>query len=856
MKLDFEIFRGEKYTKLWLVFWSLVFVGLILFLNKGYFEEKLNKDLIVVDIKDSSKLIKDGLVELDFIEGAIAKITQNSRISVAKIIVENGNLEIYKNNKLLSFKNSNTRILFLKNTDLTIQSNSKATVKVSFKTVNLKAIIVVFLLILFWILLLVFSYMKNQAPLTIGIFAVYILTMYAEKVTFNQNIILSSMFGTFLLLALILFILIYLNSYAKKINRENYFSIFTGFIFFVIAVVPISLISYYISFGVGFGAEAVHAILQTNNDEAIDFFLEFISIKAILFFIFVSLLLFYISIWHKKNDIKDSKKSLIGVLIAILLVLSFVYAKNTRLPKFFTNAYNQYISELNEFKELQNKRKTDPINASKSEAGETYIFIIGESHNKNHMQIYGYPRETTPRLKEFLDKNEIVKFDNIYSNHTHTMPVLSLALTEASQYNNKSYFDSASIVEVLNASGFETTWLTNQNLLGAWDNLVSIIANQADTVVGINKSIGKTTKTQKYDGDLIPYLEKILDKKSSKNRAIFVHLMGSHGGYCARFPDDFKIFKEELNQATFGRKIAEDKSLKDIVNCYDNSVLYNDFVVSNIIKKIKEKDGVNALVYMADHADDVFGKLGHNSGKFTFEMTQIPMLAYFSKEYQEKHKNSYETFVQNHDRLFSNDMYYDTLIGITGVKTEFYNSKFDLSSKEYELKDEDAKTLHGKRNYNDKDNYFYWQKQNVKSLKQDNLADKFFPHRVDSFGKLNDVWQSGYRSFEVDMVFNYKKDGKFYVGHNHPVMGTDLESFLSSVDYKKINRMWFDFKNLNNETQKVAKEELERLDKIFNLKEKVILESSWISNEFSKFSDSGWHTSYYLPTGKIVDLLK
>ncbi len=87
-------------------------------------------------------------------------------------------------------------------------------------------------------------------------------------------------------------------------------------------------------------------------------------------------------------------------------------------------------------------------------------------------------------------------------------------------------------------------------------------------------------------------------------------------------------------------------------------------------------------------------------------------------------------------------------------------------------------------------------------------------------------------------------------------MGTDLENFLSSVDYKKINRMWFDFKNLNNETQKVAKEKLERLDKIFNLKEKVILESSWISNEFSKFSDSGWHTSYYLPTGKIVDLLK
>ena len=140
-------------------------------------------------------------------------------------------------------------------------------------------------------------------------------------------------------------------------------------------------------------------------------------------------------------------------------------------------------------------------------------------------------------------------------------------------------------------------------------------------------------------------------------------------------------------------------------------------------------------------------------------------------------------------------------------------------------------------------------------MKNNHLEDKFFPHRVNSFGKLKDVWELGYRSFEVDMVFDYKKDGKFYVGHNDGVMGTDLESFLKSVDYKQINRMWFDFKNLNKNNYKEAFVELERLNSIFDLKNKVILETSWKDEEFKKFSESSWHTSYYLPTGTMKNLL-
>lgn len=335
----------------------------------------------------------------------------------------------------------------------------------------------------------------------------------------------------------------------------------------------------------------------------------------------------------------------------------------------------------------------------------------------------------------------------------------------------------------------------------------------------------------------------------------FVHLMGSHGGYCSRFPNEYSLFESDLDIDTFGKAISSDVSLKNSINCYDNSVVYNDYIVSSIINEAKKYEGVSALLYFSDHADDVISKLGHNSGKFTFDMTQIPFIAWFSDEYKEKYKTKFDNLEQNQDKLFPNDRIYDTLIGISNIKTNLYNKEFDFSSSSYKIDEHNSTTLHGKRKYSENSNQYFWQKKNFEFLKNNHLEDKFFPHRVNSFGKLKDVWELGYRSFEVDMVFDYKKDGKFYVGHNDGVMGTDLESFLKSVDYKQINRMWFDFKNLNKNNYKEAFVELERLNSIFDLKNKVILETSWKDEEFKKFSESSWHTSYYLPTGTMKNLL-
>ncbi len=153
--------------------------------------------------------------------------------------------------------------------------------------------------------------------------------------------------------------------------------------------------------------------------------------------------------------------------------------------------------------------------------------------------------------------------------------------------------------------------------------------------------------------------------------------------------------------------------------------------------------------------------------------------------------------------------------------------------------------------------YSKLQEKNTKYLLEINQTSRVFPHRVNSIGKLQDIWKVGFRSFETDAYFKRDNLNLFRVGHDDKAMsGIDFSRLLSSVDYTKIERIWLDFKNLNIDNFDDALARLQYLDNKFKVKEKIIIESGNDSGFFKKFRDKGWHISYYLPTEKILNLLK
>ena len=141
--------------------------------------------------------------------------------------------------------------------------------------------------------------------------------------------------------------------------------------------------------------------------------------------------------------------------------------------------------------------------------------------------------------------------------------------------------------------------------------MVSVLASEADHLVGINRTVGEHVVTQKYDGALIKEVEKVLNSQSEMNRVIFVHLIGNHFDYCSRYPDlEYTVYKGDLNKGQFG-SLADKIELHRNINCYDNSVVYNDFVMSKILESLKKHKSVSGLIYLSDHGEDVIGRKGH-----------------------------------------------------------------------------------------------------------------------------------------------------------------------------------------------------------------------------------------------------
>lgn len=714
-----------------------------------------------------------------------------------------------------------------------------------------------FLVPFLWTILVIFLLGKEHTYIAINSYIIFMLMLFSEKLNFGM-LSFSNIMAYMLLLFAITFIFTFVYQELTQFKKFRIAFIFSTLSALIVYIIPLFFIIYALNFDQEVTKDILYAVFQSNNSESYEYVADFIAPKYIFLFIGVTAIIGTLLYRQEKKETLKIEKSLLAFVIITFLSTTLAQFPQLRLVNFVIDGLNTYDKELRLFREVQEKRKSGEItfNATKEAKGETYIIVIGESLNKKHMGIYGYLRDTTPLLSKMNASGELMVFNNAYANHTHTVPVLSLSLTEANQYNKKIYYDSLSILDILSKADVETYWLTNQTIYGAWDNMVSVLASSSDHLIALNKSIGEQTKTQQFDGALIDEVKKVLADKSDKNRVIFVHLIGNHGSYSSRYPkDEYTIYKDKLKLGEFGTDALKNTK----INHYDNSVIYNDYVVSTILKEFQKEEGANAFIYMSDHADDVIGRLGHNSSKFTYEMTQIPLIAWFSEGFQKKYVEKYNTFSSHRNILFSNDMLYDTMIGLFGIKSDAYNSQYDFTSVDYILDPKDALVLHGKqskRQYTDKSNYIYWQKVNTQYLVDSNQSSRIFPHRVNSIGKLRDIWNDGFRSLELDARFGDNNTTVFQMGHNHGVMGITMEEFLKSVDYLEIERLWLDFKNLNHENYKEAIERLEYLDGKYDIKKKFIVESGTTAPFFKEVRKAGWHTSYYMPTGKIVKLLK
>jgi len=299
-------------------------------------------------------------------------------------------------------------------------------------------------------------------------------------------------------------------------------------------------------------------------------------------------------------------------------------------------AYHRYLDTLANMQQmLHSASNVAPLHNFKDAAAHqpaTLVLVIGESTNRQRMSLYGYPRSTTPELDKL--KDQLTVFDNVITPRPYTIEALQQVLTFADEENPELYLSTPSLVAMMKQAGYKTFWITNQQTMTKRNTMLTTFSEQADEQVYLNNN--RNQNAAQYDGDVIEPFNKAL-ADAAPRKLIVVHLLGTHMSYQYRYPSTFDKFKDR-NGVPAG---VRDDQLPTY-NSYDNAVLYNDFVVSSLIKDYAKSDPNGFLVYLSDHGEDVFdspghGTLGRNENKPTAPMYTIPFIAWASPKWRETH---------------------------------------------------------------------------------------------------------------------------------------------------------------------------------------------------------------------------
>ena len=309
---------------------------------------------------------------------------------------------------------------------------------------------------------------------------------------------------------------------------------------------------------------------------------------------------------------------------------------------------------------------------------EIVVLVIGETSLSDHWQLQGYNRETNPQLSKL--KN-LVYFNNATSSTSATMFAVPQIITrKPSSQATKILFKERSVLSVFKEAGYKTYWLSTQQQFGRTDTSTSIYIKEADIKRFLNP--GTYRNKGRYDDVLITALNEVINDPLPTKKFIVIHTLGSHAVYEDRYPIEYEKFKPTPRMVD-GFIPTSPKFKIPTVNSYDNTILYTDFVISQFIAELNRKtDSSNFLMYLSDHGEQVFsgkcGKILH--GNKTENEFKIPLLTWYSDNYQKQHENKIAALLKNKQKPIDQTSVFPTLIDLANIHIKNYNTDKSLAN--------------------------------------------------------------------------------------------------------------------------------------------------------------------------------
>ena len=344
---------------------------------------------------------------------------------------------------------------------------------------------------------------------------------------------------------------------------------------------------------------------------------------------------------------------------------------------------------------------------------EIYVLVIGEAGRAENWNLWGYHRETNPLLK--TEDNLVLYKDALtQSNTTHKSVPLILSAADACHY--EFLYTHKSIVTAFKEAGFKTIFLSNQTPNRSFTDY---FAEEADIHVNVRpQADGGLITVNKFDGEMLPLLQQYVDSLQ-ENLFVVFHSYGSHFNYKERYPEEFARFQPA--NATE----VEYKNKDQLINAYDNSILYTDYFLHSLIGILKNSGADATMIYSPDHGEDLLDddrkRFLHASPHPTYYQLHIPLFLWFSDQYRQEFPERYATALANQTQPVSTIVAFHTMLDMASITTPLLNTGYSLISPDYKAR---------RRMYlTDHDQPIFWYNSGLKKQDKAMIEKNHLDHR-------------------------------------------------------------------------------------------------------------------------------
>lgn len=439
-------------------------------------------------------------------------------------------------------------------------------------------------------------------------------------------------------------------------------------------------------FGVFIDADMIRNTFETHPGEVKDL----ITLRSVLWLtalgIVPAVMLARIKILFKpfwKETLGRLKRC--GLLLLCLLIfLPFVYkeyasfGRNNNQVRRLVSPLNYIYATVRYFQiEHQKKRPFTKLDEAAEhvpypdEEKTVFILVLGETARAMNFSLNGYARETNPKLKT----QDIVNFPHVESAGTATafsVPAI-FSFTQRGDFSPTDAKYTENLLDLLQQTGYEILWKEN-------DNGCKGVCQRVPNVEMDLKDQRFCDGTYCRDEILLDGLEEYLANIKGENAFIVLHTIGSHGPtYYRRYPPEFKKFTptcdtEEIQTCT----------QEQIINTYDNTILYTDHIVSSVIDILKKFPHYESgLLYVSDHGESL-GENGVYLHGLPYsiapkEQTSVPMVLWMSEVMKKSDHIDYDCLKKKAaEGNFSHDNLSHSLLSLMEVDSKWYDKKMDF----------------------------------------------------------------------------------------------------------------------------------------------------------------------------------